>query len=180
MYGAGIRPAALAACLLAGLSAGAAASDASSSPRDPGGWRRVNIADAPTRRALHQALEGAARWLGAPACQAVFSDFQDAAGRRLDGKLADLGVSPEAYLRLVVFMDGTDLPACERDATLAVTAPGSRVVFVCGRQFVRESSARSRHATAVAVHEALHSLGLAENPPTSAEITAQVLRRCSR
>jgi hypothetical protein len=28
------------------------------------------------------------------------------------------------------------------------------------------------------VHELLHSLGLGENPPTSREITAQVLKRC--
>jgi len=28
------------------------------------------------------------------------------------------------------------------------------------------------------IHEALHTLGLGENPPTSAEITERVLARC--
>jgi hypothetical protein len=33
---------------------------------------------------------------------------------------------------------------------------------------------------AILIHEALHTLGLAENPPTSFEITRQVLGRCTR
>ena len=166
-------------CLLAGRLAGAAApSESAAADSGPGGWRRVDIADAPTRRALRSALDEAARALDEPGCQALFSDFRDPDGRLLHEKLARLGVSPEQYLRLIVFMDGSDLPACQRGGALAVTAPGSRVVFVCGRQFVREWSARTRHARAVPVHEALHSLGLAENPPSSAHITSQVLRRC--
>jgi hypothetical protein len=170
--------AALASCLLAGrLAAGPSPLPAAEAGTDA--WRRVAITDAPARRALRSALDGATRWLEQPSCQAVFSDFQDPAGRLLQDELARLGVSAEEYLRLIVFMDGSDLARCQRGTTLAVTQPGSRVVFVCIRQFAREWSLRSRHATAVAVHEALHTLGLPENPPTSAEITAQVLRRCS-
>jgi hypothetical protein len=33
-------------------------------------------------------------------------------------------------------------------------------------------------AEATVIHEALHTLGLGENPPTSREITAGVLKRC--
>ena len=31
----------------------------------------------------------------------------------------------------------------------------------------------------IVIHEALHTLGLPENPPTSEEITARVRERCS-
>jgi len=33
-------------------------------------------------------------------------------------------------------------------------------------------------ATNVVIHEMLHALGLGENPPTSEEITRQVVKRC--
>jgi hypothetical protein len=33
-------------------------------------------------------------------------------------------------------------------------------------------------AQAIVIHEALHTLGLGENPPSSAEITARVLASC--
>ena len=41
--------------------------------------------------------------------------------------------------------------------------------------------ARRNRAWAVAtlIHEALHTLGLGENPPSSTEITERVLRRCT-
>jgi hypothetical protein len=35
-----------------------------------------------------------------------------------------------------------------------------------------------REAEAILIHEILHTLGLGENPPSSAEITRQVWRRC--
>jgi hypothetical protein len=171
MYGAIVRQATLAALLLSP----AVASAVCSIP-----WRRVDIADPATRHAFRAALDGATRWLDHPACRAVFSDFEDQAGRPLDRKLAELGLRPREYLQLILFVDGSDLIQCRDGDALAVTSPGSRVVHVCARRFVREWSKNSRQAQAAAVHEALHSLGLGENPPTSAQITSQVLRRCNR
>ena len=156
---------------------------AHASRRSPAGggrddWPRVLIQDPPTRWALYGALQGAARWLERPDCQTLFASFRDRRGRPLAERLGDFGVEPVGYLKLIVFADGRDLASCRRGSVLAVTMPGSRVVYVCGREFTRAWSRRSRHATAVPVHEALHSLGLAEDPPTSAEIDAEVLRRC--
>ncbi len=63
---------------------------------------------------------------------------------------------------------------------MAFTVPGSRVIYVCGREF-RSAVERSRAlADAVIIHELLHSLGLGENPPTPKVITDAVLARCAR
>jgi hypothetical protein len=180
MFGTGIRARTLAVCALAGA---VPISDAHASRRSladgsRGDWPRVLIHDPPTRWALYGALQGAARWLERPGCRGLFTAFRDRRGRPLAEKLSDFGVDPGGYLKLIVFADGRDLASCRRGSVLAVTMPGSRVVFVCGREFTRAWSRHSRHATAVPLHEALHSLGLAEDPPTSAEIDAEVLRRC--
>lgn len=180
MFGAEIRARTLAVCALAGAvgipqAHASRRSPATGGPRD---WPRVLIQDPPTRWALYGALQRAARWLERPECRTLFAAFRDAQGRLLADRLGDFGMEPDAYLKLIVFADGRDLASCRRGSVLAVTMPGSRVVYVCGREFTRAWTRHSRHASAVPVHEALHSLGLAEDPPTSAEIDAEVLRRC--
>jgi hypothetical protein len=67
--------------------------------------------------------------------------------------------------------------ACATGA-LAVTEPRSRVVRVCSSRLVWTWQQNPRHVVAALIHEALHTLGLGENPPSSAEITSLVLRRC--
>jgi hypothetical protein len=62
---------------------------------------------------------------------------------------------------------------------MAVTAPGSRVVYVCGRRFAEAQSRSATRAELVVLHEALHTLGLGENPPDSLEITRRVGQRCT-
>ena len=52
------------------------------------------------------------------------------------------------------------------------------MVFVCGDQFVRGWRVDRWHAEVVVIHEALHTLGLGENPPSSRDITARVRERC--
>ena len=61
----------------------------------------------------------------------------------------------------------------------AVTAPGSRVVYVCGRSFAEAQARSPKRAEMVVLHEALHTLGLGENPPDSGEITRRVGERCA-
>jgi hypothetical protein len=180
MFGAEIRARTLVVCALAGA---VATPHVHASKRSPGAggrgdWPRVLIHDPATRWALYGALGRAARWLEQPGCRGLFTAFRDPRGRPLAERLSDFGVEPGGYLKLIVFADGRDLASCRRGSVLAVTMPGSRVVFVCGREFTRAWSRQSRHAAAVPLHEALHSLGLAEDPPTSAEIDAEVLRRC--
>jgi hypothetical protein len=123
-----------------------------------------------------QAVEGAARRMRTPECARVFSEFNGPDGRPLAEQLAKLGVGPEEYLLTHVwFYEGRSRPFCDpkfdRDA---VTEPGSRVVFICSDQFVRDVHQREANI----IHEMLHSLGLGENPPSSREITRHVKRRC--
>jgi hypothetical protein len=126
------------------------------------------------------ALEKAAEWLSFPKCQQVLSDFTKPNGEHLTASLTALGVTSSEYLRLILFEDGIERGACRREGILAVTSPGSRVVHVCGEDFMRAAQRKPDEAAAVVIHEALHSLGLGENPPSSREITYRVTHRCWR
>jgi hypothetical protein len=137
---------------------------------------RSQVRDARSRVALERAFAGAVRKLTDPQCAKVFSDFTDPSGQPLQQKLDTLGVTAAGYLQLVVFADGR-VPGCADPENLAVTSPGSRVVFLCPR-FARLKS--DGYKETILIHEALHSLGLRENPPSSAEITERVEARCPR
>jgi hypothetical protein len=140
---------------------------------------RVRLQDNEAARALERALQGADARLAEPACREVLGDFQDTTGQSLRARMASQGVSERAYLRRIVFAEDRHLRSCRSKDTLAVTEPGSRVVFVCPTAFARAVSANPEHAEATLIHEMLHTLGLGENPPSSREITARVLARCA-
>lgn len=123
-----------------------------------------------------RALDGAARKLALPECQALLDEFKDASAQPLRAVLEATGVSAPAYLEGVYFYDAP-ASAC-RTGALAVTQPGSRAILVCGSRFVRQMGLSPRHAEAILIHEALHSLGLRENPPSSDFITERVRARC--
>jgi hypothetical protein len=128
--------------------------------------------------AVERALAGATRRLEDPGCRTIFSDFHDAAGAPLQDRLDALGLSGRDYLSLVHFADGSTRRTCHRGDVAAVTAPGSRVVYVCGRRFQEVAAGSARRAEIVVLHEALHTLGLGENPPDSLAITRRVAERC--
>ena len=144
------------------------------SQRELAGWSRVWIADPIYRFIFERALDGAARKLTQPDCQSVFGIFRDASGTPLSERLAALGLTVVEYLRFVVFVDGAQ--GCRDE--MAHTKPGSRVVFVCSRRFEVGWRNDPDHAEAAIIHEVLHTLGLGENPPASAEITAVVRGAC--
>jgi len=50
---------------------------------------------------------------------------------------------------------------------MAVTAPGSRVVYVCGRSFADAQARSAERAELVVLHEALHTLASARTLPTA-------------
>jgi len=127
---------------------------------------------------VERAVAGASRRLEDPGCRRIFDEFRDGAGAPLQGRLDALGVGPSDYLSLVVFVDGSARRTCRRDDVLAVTTPGSRVVYVCGRVFREAASRQESRAEIAVIHEALHTLGLGENPPDSLEITRRVAERC--
>jgi hypothetical protein len=78
-----------------------------------------------------------------------------------------------------VFFDGSTEPRCHAGA-LAFTTPGARVVYVCGLRFWRQWTERPHYTEAAVIHEALHTLGLGEDPPSSEQITQEVLAYCYR
>jgi hypothetical protein len=129
-------------------------------------------------QAVKRALTEADRLLAEPACQAVLTDFRDASGRTLKEVLDGSDVSARGYLRWIVFSDGRGLKACDGRAALAVTEPGSRVVFICPTAFTEAASGHPEETAAALIHEMLHTLGLGENPPRSRDITARVRARC--
>jgi hypothetical protein len=140
-------------------------------------WTLVSLMNPRATAAVMMALNGATDWLEDEGCRQIFTDFHDLSGRPLTARLAELNVDPRAFLRMIVWRDGTWAPQCQT-GVLAFTAAGSRVVFVCNQHFVDLTAGDRDLASAVVLHEALHSLGLGENPPSSREITSRVRARC--
>jgi hypothetical protein len=142
-------------------------------------WR-LHIGNPYLRDAARRTLEEAARRLSFPKCREVLSHFVDRQGRDLHARLMELEKSPSDYLRLIVFEDGVTRAGCRRHGILAFTSPGSRVIYLCGQDFVRATQRAPDEMVAVVIHEMMHSLGLGENPPPSREITSRVEDRCGR
>ncbi len=128
--------------------------------------------------ALRRAAMGARQRLGKHGCQQVFSEFKDASGRSLQENLDAQGQTAASYLSLILFADGARLRRCQDPNIFAMTDPGGRVVYVCGRQFTFVDGNNPTLAEAFLIHEELHSLGLGENPPSPKEITARVRAMC--
>ena len=151
-------------------------SEPGSSP--PAAWRHRVRTGALAAAALERTLAGAARRLGQPGCLDVYRSFDEVPDFQPDARLQALGLTLAQYLAVIVFADGADRPLCRRGDVLAVTAPGSRVVYVCSARFAEAASRDPEGTEALLIHEALHSLGLPENPPASREITRRVLACC--
>lgn len=129
--------------------------------------------------ALRRRLAGARRRLDQRRCQSVLNEFSDEAGRPLAVRLGELGVTPQEYLERVLFEDGSALRPCASRKVLAVTNPGSPVIFICP-EFGAVAHFDPVEAELILIHEVLHSLGLGEDPPSSVEITQRVEKRCRR
>jgi hypothetical protein len=130
--------------------------------------------------AIEPAVEAAAGRFAQPTCGGrLLSDFADSEGRRLEDRLARMGVGREAYLRMVVFVDGRHTRGCQRRGVLAVSNPGGRLVAVCPA-FLRAVHVDRRLSERIVIHETLHTLGLGENPPTTHEIDRHIIDRCGR
>ena len=141
-------------------------------------WPNIHVEDAYTRDAATRALEGASRRLARPKCQTLFLEFKNERNLPLTAKLRELDTDPEGYLRMVLFLDGAQSATCGRHGVLAFTAQGSRVVYLCGRDFERASRKDGADVQAVVIHEMLHSLGLGENPPSPRAITDRIQQLC--
>lgn len=131
-------------------------------------------------RAVNVAVRQAARKLEAPACQDVFSAFQDSSGRTLRANLDAKGQSEVLYLKWLIFVNGAEDQFCLNSHIVAGTNPGDRLVRVCGSRFKSIVRTDSGYAAALVIHEELHSLGLPENPPSSEAISRKVVEHCGR
>jgi hypothetical protein len=133
--------------------------------------------------AVRRALAGAAARMEDERCQAVLAAFRDGAGRTLRQNLDERGQTPSGFLGRIFFYDGDLSAMCRhshRGQVFAFTAPGSHVVFVCGERFHDGWRRKPKWAEVALIHEALHTLGLGEDPPSSEEITSRVAESCAR
>jgi hypothetical protein len=129
------------------------------------------------RFAVERAVWGAVERLERPECGKVLSDFTDARGRTLQAILDALGETPRSYLVRLTFREAIDR-RCQDSSRLAFTFVGSREVFVCSTQLWQQYQENPSHVETIIIHEMMHTLGLPENPPSSVEINARVLKRC--
>jgi len=141
-------------------------------------WPNIHVEDAYTRAAVTLALQAASRWLARPKCQTLFLEFKDERNLPLTAKLRELDTDPEGYLRMVLFLDGAQSATCKRHGVVAFTAQGSRVVYLCGRDFERAWRRDVGEVQATLIHELLHSLGVGENPPSPRAITHRIQQLC--
>lgn len=124
-------------------------------------------------------VERAARRLDGSPCSSVLNEFVDGrTGRPLLESLRESGMTAGAFLSSLYFLDGTGTPLCGRVGVMAHTLPGGRAVLVCREQFLTLQARDQRHAARVLLHEALHALGLTENPPFPWEIDQKIVDRC--
>jgi hypothetical protein len=129
--------------------------------------------------AVSQAVRGAYRRLSDPRCQAVLSDFKEPSGRTLKEALDAEGLTPQDHLNRLLFYEGPLASNCRLPGVLAFTQPGSHVIYICTSWFQEAFTLNPTKSEAVIIHEALHSLGLGENPPSGRDITSRILERCT-
>ncbi len=131
--------------------------------------------------AVLRTVERAAERFATPGCSMLLTDFQDLrSGQPLAETLAASGRTASGFLASLRFFDADHMVQCRRRSTWAWIPVGGDVVFVCRSRFASLLRKDEWLAGNVLIHEALHSLGLGENPPSSEEITATVVRRCGR
>jgi hypothetical protein len=132
------------------------------------------------RMALIDALSMADGLLDAPPCLALFEQFRDSAGHPLSMTLAAARETPRERLARLYFADANGNRCRDNPRMIAYTAPGSRVIWICGERFADQFAMAVRPGAFRLIHELLHSAGLGEDPPTSAQITDAVARSCGK
>lgn len=140
----------------------------------------VHLPDPVARGSVVRAVLGAAVRLGRPGCLQILTDFDDIADPRLQAAIeASERTAAEYLVERIWFVDGDDTPQCRNHpATVAYTAVGAHVIRICGARFAERFTRETTAAEVLIIHELLHTLGLGEDPPTSADITKQVTKRC--
>src|SRR5258706_13320564 len=116
--------------------------------------------------------------LDGPGCAQVLVDFVDGrTGLPLAQTLAASGLSASEHVRALTFTKSPKPPRVGPLRTYAYTHPGDTEGFIDRTDFTRIAETR-RLAVAIVIHETLHTLGLANDLPSSEGITERVLARC--
>ncbi len=128
---------------------------------------------------VYRAVHSLRRRLANEPCRLLLEDFNaTASGRSLGDLLTLRSQTLEQHIESLVFKDGSGNRACASASVLAFTRVGSDTIYVCASRFVRATRSDPEFAELALIHEVLHTLGLGENPPSSAQITARVGERC--
>lgn len=155
--------------------AGVATPEGSDGPES----KEASISQSPNRPLsfdVYRALLLARQALGGTVCRGLFAEFRDASGHTLQEKLDAAHEDGQTFLSHITLVGGGTNGLCGGH-TLAFTTPSSRTVCYC-ESFSIVARSDPKFAAAVLLHEELHSLGLGENPPSSADITLRVRERC--
>jgi hypothetical protein len=139
----------------------------------------VHPLEAGDEKLVEAARQGARARLRNPECRKLLADFGDAEGRPLEQRLAAFAVPPDEFLARLPLLDGSGRPLCQDGRSQLLTTAGVPRVFVC-KSYLKAVYQERVMAEVYLIHELLHTLGLGENPPSSQEITRQVVRRCAR
>ena len=151
--------------------------DTAVGPVRPGNWPRLHVPDPVGRYAASKALDLAWERFAQPKCKELLMAFHDQAGRPLADRFTGLSVDLPTYLTMLVFIDGSRETPCVT-GTFAFTQPGTRLIRLCVEELKRTWLQNREYTAANFIHEMLHTLGLGENPPSSAEVTRRVLAAC--
>lgn len=128
-----------------------------------------------------QIVARAARRFAEPGCTSLLVLYDDVrTGRPLIETLRSSGQTPTSHFARLRIYSGDERMQCRWRETWAWAAVGSDAVFVCRSRFTTLAEKSEKAAANILVHEALHTLGLGENPPTSEEVTAAVHDHCGR
>lgn len=131
------------------------------------------FAESCVRRAINLAVAK----LQQPGCADVYSDFHLPRGGTPETVLERMRIGPVQLIERLVFFDGSTDRVCLQGRAVLTTTPGSHVIYVCPG-FPLLHLQNPELSASLIIHESLHVLGLAENPPSSSAITQRVERRC--
>jgi hypothetical protein len=127
---------------------------------------------------VRRAVEEARTRLRVAQCEGLVDEFKDAGGLPLRKRLEAQGMTIDARLDAIRFVDASESAHCRASGTFAFAVRDGLVVYVCPRTMEKAQSRQPARVQAVVIHELLHTIGLGENPPTSTYITARVEARC--
>lgn len=125
---------------------------------------------------LAPAVALATERLGTADCRKIFEELKDFTGRPVARRLEAGERSPSSHFARLLFVEEREGP-CLHGLVAAWSVWGDIRVRVCSREFGAVAGRDRREAAAILIHEALHTLGVAEDAAKQ-PLTAYVRGRC--